>query len=396
MAFSRTKEEIRIVAFLFLVLFVGVADNQVLSPLLPAIRLQFARSSSDMGYLFSGYSFCAGLSVLLWGPLSDAFGRKPGLLCGLIIFAAGSALTFSAAGYSMLLAGRIVTGMGASMLSLNCISYAADFFPYATRGWAMGSILSSYFAALILGVPLGSWLGERFGWNVVFGIMGAMALALFFLILLQVPQITRTKDQKSPRPVAAYIRQYVGFFRFGNSVAALSCSFFASAGIMGFLAFLGSWLHDEFGLAGGKIGLVFLISGGAAVLASPLAGSISDKIGKPIQFVFSSLALALFLFILPGMHWGIALFAVFGVISLAAAFRQGPLEAVLTNIVPSTSRGTFIALKNSCSQLGIGLATLLSGILFETGGYRAVCTLGAAAGILAALSMLFISQEKQP
>jgi predicted MFS family arabinose efflux permease len=53
-------------------------------------------------------------------------------------------------------------------------------------------------------------------------------------------------------------------------------------------------------------------------------------------------------------------------------------------------------LKNSCSQLGIGLATLLSGILFETGGYRAVCTLGAAAGILAALSMLFISQEKQP
>jgi predicted MFS family arabinose efflux permease len=396
MAFSRTKEEIRIVAFLFLVLFVGVADNQVLSPLLPAIRLQFARSTADMGLLFSGYSFCAGISVLLWGPLSDAFGRKLGLLCGLLVFAAGSTLTFSASGYSMLLAGRIVTGMGASMLSLNCISYAADYFPYATRGWAMGSILSSYFAALILGVPLGSWLGEQFGWNKVFGFMGATALALFILILRQIPQVNRAKVQRSPRPVSDYIRQYVGFFQFRNSIAALSCSFFASAGTMGFLAFLGSWLHDAFGLTGGKIGLVFLISGGAAVFASPLAGSISDRIGKPIQFVFSSLALALFLFILPGMHWGIALFAVFGVISLAAAFRQGPMEAVLTNIAPSTSRGTFVALKNCCSQIGIGIATLLSGILFETGGYRAVCSLGAAASILAALSMLLIPQEKQP
>src|SRR5512139_1724342 len=169
---SRSKEEIRIVACLFLVLFIGVADNQILSPLLPAIRAQFARSSSEMGYLFSGYSFCAGLSVLLWGPLSDAFGRKPGLLCGLFVFALGSILSFVSAGFPMLLAGRIITGMGASMLSLNAISYAADFFPYSTRGWAMGSILSSYFAALILGVPLGAWLGERLGWNMVFGVMG--------------------------------------------------------------------------------------------------------------------------------------------------------------------------------------------------------------------------------
>ena len=391
----QSRKEIQIVACLFWVLFIGVADNQILSPLLPAIRAQFGRSSSDMGYLFSGYSFCAGLSVLIWGPVSDAFGRKRGLLWGLIVFAAGSALTFLSTGFMMLLLGRIVTGMGASMLSLNAISYAADFFPYASRGWAMGSILSSYFAALILGVPLGSWLGDRFGWNKVFGITGGMALALFWLILAFLPRLSSEAGRQRRNAPSGYVRQYLGFLRIRASVAALFCSLCASAGTMGFLAFLGSWLHDSFGIPTSKIGLVFLASGAAALLASPLAGSISDRIGKRIQFVFSSAALALFLFILPGLSWGVSLFSVFGVISLAAAFRQGPMEAVLTEIVPSFSRGSFVALKNSFSQLGIGLATLLSGILFEAVGYSSVCFLGAAFCIMAAASMLLIPKEKR-
>jgi predicted MFS family arabinose efflux permease len=134
---------------------------------------------------------------------------------------------------------------------------------------------------------------------------------------------------------------------------------------------------------------VFLVAGAAALLASPLAGSISDRIGKRLQFVLSSVALALFLFILPRLHWGAVLFAVFGLLSLSAAFRQGPMEAVLTEIVSSDSRGTFVALKNSFSQLGIGLAAMFSGILFETSGYSGVCFLGAVSCILAAGAMLF-------
>jgi len=149
-----------------------------------------------------------------------------------------------------------------------------------------------------------------------------------------------------------------------------------------------------FGIPGSKVGLVFLIAGAAALLASPLAGSIADRIGKRLQFVSSCASLALFLFILPRLHWGLALFGVFGLVSLSAAFRQGPMEAVLSEIVPSASRGTFVAFKNSFSQLGIGLAAMLSGMLFERHGYAAVCILGAVSNLLAAGSMLFTFREK--
>jgi predicted MFS family arabinose efflux permease len=380
---------------LFSVLFLGVADNQVLSPLLPAIRAQVHRSSSDMGLLFTGYSLCAGLSVLLWGPLSDLFGRKQGLLTGLLIFSAGSSVSFMAGDFGTLMAGRIVTGMGASMLSLNSISYAADFFPYSSRGWAMGSIVSSYFAALILGVPLGSWIGDRLGWNAVFGAISGFGLGLLVATQLLLPYQARRRRQSTEAVVVLQIRTYLEFFRGGQTVGALMSSFFASAGTMGFLAFLGVWLHDAYGIPGRQVGLVFLASGAAALLASPLAGSLSDRIGKRVQFIMSNALLAAFLIALPRLRWGPLLFVIFGLISLSAAFRQGPMEALLTEVVPAERRGSFIALKNSFSQLGIGLSALASGLLFDRGGYFAVCLLGACSNLAAAGGMLLLVRERR-
>jgi predicted MFS family arabinose efflux permease len=383
------REDRTVIGCLFFILFLGVADNQILSPLLPAIRTQFGSTSSEMGFLFTGYAFCAGLSVLVWGPISDVFGRKNGLLTGLMIFCAGSCISYLSAGFCTLLTGRIVTGMGASMLSLNTLSYAADFFPYSSRGWAMGSIFSSYFAALIMGIPLGSWLGERFGWNVVFGAMGATALALLVFVQLLLPALAAKSSGIRRMPVSEYVRRYFGFFKMQSTISALLASLFASAGTTGFLAFLGVWLHDSYGISGSRIGLVFLAAGAGALLASPLAGSIADRIGKRLQFIASSVALALFLFTLPRLHWGAILFGIFGLLSLSAAFRQGPMEAVLTEIVSSGSRGTFVALKNSFSQLGIGLAAMLSGMLFERNGYGAVCLLGGVSCLVAAAAMAF-------
>jgi predicted MFS family arabinose efflux permease len=162
---------------------------------------------------------------------------------------------------------------------------------------------------------------------------------------------------------------------------------------MGFLAFVGVWLHDSFGISGKQVGLIFLASGTAALLASPWAGAISDRIGKRFQFVASSLALAVLLVCLPQLGWGIPLFLVFAAVSLAAAFRQGPMEALTTEVVPARLRGSFIALKNSFSQLGIGAAALASGILFELGGYLAVCLFCAVLSLAAAGSMFLLVRQ---
>ncbi len=295
----------------------------------------------------------------------------------------------------MLMTGRVITGMGASMLSLNTISYAADYFPYTTRGWAMGSIFSSYFAALILGVPLGSLLGDALGWNAVFGISGLTALLLLLTTASFLPNPSgHTRANLPNRFLSLHATRYMEFLRSKGTLGALFSSFFASAGTMGFLAFVGVWLHDDFGISGGKAGFVFLASGAAALLASPVAGALSDRIGKRIQFVLSNLGMALFLLVLPRLSWGPGLFLVFGGVSLAAAFRQGPMEALITEVVPAARRGSFVALKNSFSQLGIGLAAIVSGILFESSGYSAICVFCALLTIASALGMVFLVRRE--
>ena len=392
---GKRSQGIRVVACLFGILFLGVADNQIISPLLPAIRSEFGKSTHDVGFLFTGYALMAGLSALLWGPLSDSLGSKPGLAGGLAVFSVGSAISFSSRSFALLLTGRIVTGMGASLLSLNTIAYAADFFPYARRGWAMSSIFSSYFAALILGVPLGSVIADYLGWNSVFAVAGMTAVAL---LASQRRLLVGLPPRKSRRPVAwavaDHLKIYPSFLRSARTAGALASSFFASGGITGFVAFVGVWLHDSFGIPAKQVGLIFLASGAAALLVAPFAGSLSDRIGKRIQFIGSNLAMTVLLLMVPNLKWGIPLFLAFALISLAAAFRQGPMEALITEVVHPDRRGTFIALKNSFSQLGIAAAAFVSGLLFEWKGYLAVCWLCAAANLLAAAAMALLVRDR--
>jgi predicted MFS family arabinose efflux permease len=389
---NRDPRDLRVVMCLFAVLFLGVADNQTLSPLLPEIRKALGKSAQETGLLFTGYSLCAAVSVLLWGPISDLFGRKRGLVVGMLLFSAGSWASFLSTGFAGLLAGRIATGAGASMISLNAISYAADFFPYATRGWAMGVVFSSYFAALILGVPLGSMIAGVLGWRSVFALAGgtAVPLALVCSRLPGLPAAARMPGLGAL--LLAQAKSYLGFVRVRRTLTPLLASLAASAATMGFLAYLGVWLHDAFGIGTRQAGLVFIASGAAALLASPYAGSLSDRLGKRPLFLASNLSLAVVLMILPQLRWGPALFLVFGSISVATAFRQGPMEALMTEVAPAASRGSFVALKNSFSQLGIALTTALSGVLFDAWGYAAVCALGAVMCLGAAGAMLFAAE----
>jgi len=79
----------------------------------------------------------------------------------------------------------------------------------------------------------------------------------------------------------------------------------------------------------------------------------------------------------PFLPWGLGLLGAFALASLGAAFRQGPLTALMTEIVPAPQRGAFIALRNISSQIGIGATAYVGGVLFQKSGYAAVTSLCA-------------------
>jgi DHA1 family purine base/nucleoside efflux pump-like MFS transporter len=372
-----------VIANLFLLLFLGVADNQVIAALLPSLVSSLDISVGAAGLLVTAYSLAAAVAAFVSGPLSDHYGRRRFLLGGVLVFAFASCLSARSQTFPELMLARALTGLAAGTISTCSVAFAGDWFAYGVRGRAIGLISSAYFAAPILGVPIAAQIADRFGWRRAF---------LFFAILALVVacgSLTLPTEHVSSEPSSGKIRASAQAFRSflvrRDTAAALGIAFLVSAGLVGFITYIGQWLNSQFGIATRTIGWVFMLGGLVAVAGAPLGGTLSDRWGKRPVSIASNVLLALSVLLIPFMHWGIWLLGVFAGASLGAAFRQGPLTALMTEMVPGAQRGSFIALRNICSQLGIGAVALAGGVLYQHYGYVAVTTLCAAMTALAAI-----------
>jgi predicted MFS family arabinose efflux permease len=357
---------------LFAVLFVAVADNQVLSPLLPLISAEMGISVHWLGQLVTGYALSAGLIALSLGPWSDRAGRHLLIRRSLLLFAAGSLVCFLAKDFTGLLLGRLAVGAAAGTLSFNVIALVGDRYQFAERGRAMGVVYSAYFAALVAGVPAASWVAEWFGWRAAFAGAAMMAVGLYALTSFMLPGAGRGQAQGQAPMASSWPGLMLLFLREKQTRRGLLTSFLVSGGIVCFLTYLGAWLSSAHGMKASGIGALFMVSGLAALVASPICGYLSDRIGKSRAFVLGNSMAAAAMVILPWEMPQAARVMMFFVLSLSAALRQSPLEALITELAPSQARGRYIAFRNLCSQLGIALSVLLGGLLYQHLGYGAV------------------------
>jgi predicted MFS family arabinose efflux permease len=364
-----------VIANLFLLLFLGLADNQMIAALLPSLVKSFGISLSTASLLVGVYSLAAAVAAFFSGTLSDHYGRRRFLLAGVAFFAVASFAAAESRNLNELLLARALTGLAAGTLSTCSITFAADWFEYNVRGRAIGLISSAYFAAPILGVPIAAQIADRFGWRRAFLFFAGLAVAVA-LATLRLP-----RERLNPQPSAEKLRTAVEAFRSflarRDTAAALVIAFLVSGGLVGFLTYIGVWLNSRFGLPTRTIGLVFMLGGIVAVGSTPLGGILSDRWGKRSISIASNIVLMVALALFPLLPWGWGLLGVFALASLGAAFRQGPLTALMTEMVPAAQRGSFIAMRNISSQIGIGATAYLGGVLFQRFGYAAVTSLCA-------------------
>ena len=373
----------RVIANLFLLLFLGVADNQMIAALLPVLGGSLNKSVEAAGLLVVVYSVTAALASFIAGALSDHYGRRKFLLAGVIVFALASGISSQTRTYEELLLARTLTGLAAGTISTCSIAFAGDWFDYRVRGKAIGLVSSAYFAAPIIGVPLAGQIADHYGWRRVFLFFAAFGIIVACLSFLLPKE--KVVGQSPTRKLSATLHVFRSFLKRRDIVAALCVAFFVSAGLVGFITYIGQWLSDHFKIPTGGITLVFMAGGVASLLGAPLGGILADRWGKRVVSIGSNILLGLAVALVPFLHWGLWLFLVFAATGLGAAFRQGPLTALMTEMVPTSQRGFFIALRNIASQLGIGAIALVGGILYQHSGYVAVTSLCAAMTLLVAV-----------
>ena len=396
----------RLVVVLFGLMFVAVADNQMISPLLPDLMAAFGMGAGRAGLLVSVYAIAAAVVSFAIGPLSDRTGRRRMLIAALILFTAATLLCGLAWDYASLVAFRAVTGAAAGALSLNITACIGDHFPYSRRGAAMGLVMSGYFAAMILGVPAGAFVAEAWSWRWAFGVFAGAGLLLWAPALAvlphRVPAVSMARKVSlggtgsagsavsAARAVSInnLARSYGRFLGRTGPLAVVAASFLVSASTVGFITYVGTWLREAYGLSTDWIGLIFLFSGLGALVGSPLAGYLSDRAGKRGVVVVSGLAMAGLLAAIPWITGLLpVVFGGFILTGIAGAFRHAPLQALVTAMASDEERGTLIALKNTVAEFGIAGGTALCGVLYVAFGYPSV---GAACGVMAAAASFVI------
>ena len=381
-----------IIGILFFLLFLGLADNQTIPALLPLLIDSLHITVEQAGLLAVFYSAAAAIASLVTGIFSDHYGRRRFLIAGALVFGCASWMSAHAAGFMDLTVARGLTGLGAGTISTCSIAFAGDWFDYSIRGRALSWISTAYFAAPILGVPLAAQVADRLGWRNTFYFFAALAVVVA-LSSLGLPNDKR-ETVPSLETWRATFRSCRSFFRRRDTSAGLVIAFLVSGGLYGFLYYIGQWLNSSFGVPTRTIGWVFMLGGLVALTSAPLAGSLSDRWGKRPVSIAGNLLLALSVALVPFFPWGAGLLVVFALTSLGAASRQGPMAALMTELVPTAERGSFIALRNVFSQTGIGLVVLAGGAIYQRHGYLAVTTLCAV--MTAVVAILLATHIVEP
>jgi predicted MFS family arabinose efflux permease len=165
-----------------------------------------------------------------------------------------------------------------------------------------------------------------------------------------------------------------------------------SATVAGLVTYLGVWLASDFGMSLKTIGLVFLVIGAASVAGALGGGWFADRLGKRRMIALSSVLLAIVLFWVSAVQTrtGVFLFCAAG--GMAMALREGPFQALISELVPAAERGAYIALRNSTSQLAIAVAAAACGLLFERFGFQAVAYFAAGCSVAASGVALSITE----
>lgn len=261
----------------------------VIVGLLPTIAADLGVSLPSAGLLVSLYALGVAVGAPVLTALSGKVPRKLLLLSLMVLFTLGNLLAWQAPGYESLVLARIVTGLAHGVFFSIGATIATSLVPKEKAASAIAIMFTGLTVALVTGVPLGTFIGQHFGWRETFLAVSALGVIAFIGSLLFVPQniqhnksaslVQQLRVLKQPRLLLVYAMTAIGY---GGTFTAFT--------------FLAPILQDIAGFSASSVSLVLLVYGVSVAFGNIWGGKLADKHGpiSALKIIFLLLAAVLF------------------------------------------------------------------------------------------------------
>lgn len=352
----------------------------VIVGLLPTIAADLGVDLPSAGLLVSLYALGVAVGAPVLTALTGRVPRKTLLLALMVLFTAGNLLAWRAPGYASLIVARILTGLAHGVFFSIGSTIATSLVPKEKAASAIAIMFTGLTVALVTGVPLGTFIGQHFGWHATFLAVAALGVVAFAGSLAFVPAtIAHSKPASlaqqlqvlaTPRLLLVYAMTAVGY---GGSFIAFT--------------YLAPILQELSGYSAGAVSLVMLVYGVSVAIGNIWGGKLADRRGPvgALKIIFLGLAVVLAALSVTAAHAWLVLATVL----LWGAFAFGNVAGLQVYIVQQaehfTPRAVDVAsgLNIAAFNLGIAGGAWGGGLIVEhmglvhTGWIGALVVLGA-------------------
>lgn len=334
----------------------------VIVGLVPTIAQDLGISLPSAGLLVSLYALGVAVGAPVLTALTGRWNRKLVLLALMALFVVGNLIAWQAPTYETLIIARIVTGLAHGVFFSIGSTIATGLVAKEKEASAIAIMFTGLTVALVTGVPLGTFIGQEFGWRATFLVVSMLGLVALigsaFLVPsnLKQPKAAKISEQlkvlTQPRLLLVYAMTAVGY---GGTFTAFT--------------YLAPILEQESGFASSAIGLIMLVYGVSVAIGNIWGGKLADNMGpiKALHIIFTALALVLLAFTFTA---GSQIGAVLTVL-IWGAFAFGNVPGLQVYVVQLAQKYTPNAvdvasgLNIAAFNIGIAFGSIVGGIIVE-------------------------------
>jgi DHA1 family inner membrane transport protein len=355
----------------------------VIVGLIPTIAASLQVSVPSAGLLVSLYALGVAIGAPVLTALTGRVPRKLLLLALMLLFTAGNLVAWMAPGYEALMAARVLTGLAHGVFFSIGSTIATSLVPKEKAASAIALMFSGLTVALVTGVPLGTFIGQHFGWQMTFLAVAMLGVIAFIGIAFLVPKaiagskpsslMTQMAVLKKPRLLLVYAMTTLGY---GGTFVAFT--------------YLAPILQQVAGFSAGAVGLVMLVYGVSVAFGNIWGGKLADRKGpvRALQIVFALLAAVLLVLrftaankiavLITVLAWGAVAFGNVPGLQVYVVQRAGRDAPQAVDVASGLNIAAF--------NVGIALGAWGGGIIVDRIGLMATPWIGALV-VLGALAL---------